>query len=284
MIADRNGNIIQRETALKSMRFFYRTFLGRLLLKPLVQPWVSRLMGKYKDSGRSCRAIPKFIEKNHIDMSIYEDREFTSYNDFFTRKIKPGARSLCMDADALMSPCDCKLSVYTADESGMYEIKNSLYALSDLVGEENAKAFVGGTLLVFRLTVDDYHRYAFFDDGTAEKPVHIPGVFHTVNPIAMERYKVFSRNTREYTLLHTKNFGLAAQIEVGALMVGRIVNHDKTDFVRGEEKGYFEFGGSTVILLLQKGVAKIDEDILRNMQNGLETRILFGEKIGTKIK
>jgi phosphatidylserine decarboxylase len=71
-------------------------------------------------------------------------------------------------------------------------------------------------------------------------------------------------------------------MEVGALLVGKIVNHHGPAAVRrGQEKGYFQFGGSTVVLLLKKDTALLDEDILENSRNGIETVVKFGEKIGT---
>lgn len=131
-----------------------------------------------------------------------------------------------------------------------------------------------------RLCVDDYHRYCYIDDGTKEENIFIPGVLHTVNPIALENYKIYSQNQREYTIMHTKNFGDVIQIEVGAMMVGKIVNYDgKTDIKRGEEKGKFLYGGSTIILLLNQNI-KIDDDIIKNTQDGAETIVKMGEKIG----
>lgn len=282
MIADRQGNVLVKDDAGKAQKFLYRTFIGRLLLKIITRPFLTKLVGKYKNGKRSAKGIKKFIAAHAIDMSDYEPREYSSFNDFFTRKIKDGARPIDLTPDHLVSPCDAKLSVYTADEKGEYPIKNSYYRLKDVVGEENEKKFYGGTVLVFRLSVDDYHRYSFFDSGTAEKTVKIKGVFHTVNPVAMERYKVFSLNTREYTLIHTQNFGDAVYAEIGALCVGKIVNTGKTRFVRGEEKGYFEFGGSTVIVVLEKGAAIIDADIRENAAKGYETKVKSGEKIGEK--
>ncbi len=283
MIADRKGEILAVKTSSKTQRFLYRTFLGRIILKILVLPFVSRMVGSYKNGRASAKGIKKFVKKNGINMSEYEEREFSSFNDFFTRKIKAGARPIDDNPLSLIAPCDGNLSVYRADDDGEYCIKGSYYKLSDLIGKENAEAFCGGTLLVFRLAVDDFHRYSFFDGGSAEETVKIKGVFHTVNPIAMERYKVFSLNSREYTLLHTDNFGDAVYTEIGALMVGKIVNSDKKCFIRGEEKGYFEFGGSTVVVTLKKGTVKIDNDIAENIKKGYETKVRLGEKIGERV-
>ena len=147
-----------------------------------------------------------------------------------------------------------------------------------------AETYRGGLCLIFRLSPDDYHRYAYPDGGTREQEVCIPGVLHTVNPIAAD-LKVYRRNARCYTLLHTAHFGDVVQMEVGALLVGRIVNHKTgTGTVEKlEEKGYFEYGGSTVILLLQRGAVQMDEDILHYSAQGIETQVRLGERIGAAL-
>ena len=128
-----------------------------------------------------------------------------------------------------------------------------MYSLSDLLGNhELAQQYDGGTCLVFRLSVDDYHRYCFIDDGSKEEDVYIKGVFHTVNPIANDYYPIYKQNSRSYSLLHTLHFDDVIYMEVGAMMVGKIVNHSLDSFCRGDEKGYFEFGGSTIVVLLKK--------------------------------
>ena len=144
-----------------------------------------------------------------------------------------------------------------------------------------AAEYVGGWCLIFRLTVDDYHRYCYAFDCEKEENIRIPGRLHTVNPIANDFFPIYKENSREYTILHTREFGDVIAMEVGALLVGRIVNHQGPAFVRrGQEKGYFQFGGSTVVLLLKKDTAILDGDILENSRNGIETRVKFGEKIG----
>ncbi|MBR7165409.1 MAG: phosphatidylserine decarboxylase, partial [Clostridia bacterium] len=138
-----------------------------------------------------------------------------------------------------------------------------------------------GVCAIFRLTVSDYHRYCYFDNGTKEENVFIPGFLHTVNPISLDRYPIYKTNSREYTLLHTENFGDVVQMEVGALLVGRIVNyHQNHRFTRGEEKGRFEFGGSTIVLLFEKGSVKFSQEMFDYSQKGWEKKVLMGEKIG----
>ena len=218
-------------------------------------------------------------------MADYENREFSSFNDFFTRKLAPGKR--CPDADpsAVIAPADSKLTVYDIDEDSIYRIKGADYSIAKLLGNDYALAreFMGGKCFIYRLTVDNYHRYCYPDKGREETYRFIPGILHTVNPIATARYDVYGKNCRELTLLDTENFGRIAYIEVGAMMVGRINNHHSTpSFNRGDEKGYFSFGGSTIILLYKKDAVSVDADIAENSKTEIETTVLFGEKVGSK--
>ena len=233
------------------------------------------------NSSLSKGQINSFIKKNNIDMNLYESQDYHSYNDFFTRTIKDGVRHIDMDENALIAPCDSKLTVYPIEDTLQLKIKNSVYTIEDLLMSPSlADEYRGGLCLVFRLTVDDYHHYHFIDDGTADKDHFIKGVFHTVNPIASDYYPIYKTNSRSYTVLHTKHFGDVVQMEVGAMMVGKITNLNKKTFKRGEEKGYFEFGGSTVVLFIKKDIVDIDEDILNISKNEDEVRVLMGERIG----
>jgi phosphatidylserine decarboxylase len=135
--------------------------------------------------------------------------------------------------------------------------------------------------LIFRLTVDDYHRYCYMADGQKEANVKIPGVLHTVNPIANDVVPIYKENAREYSILHTEHFGDVLMMEVGALLVGKIVNHPTAPQVRrGDEKGFFRFGGSTVILIFKPGTLVPDADLVENSNMGFETVVKYGEKIG----
>lgn len=188
------------------------------------------------------------------------------------------------DSDILISPCDSKLSVFKLDKAydeTIFVIKGAYYTLSDLLNYSPlAKQYENGYCLIFRLGVTDYHRYGYIDEGNQEKNISVPGVFHTVHPISLEKYNFFKRNHRSYTVLHTKNFKDVVQVEVGAMMVGRIKNHfEDHSFTKGEEKGYFMFGGSTIILLIQD-IVTIDEDILMQSQKNNEITVRYGERIG----
>ena len=263
------------------MRFLYRNPFGRFILKTLTRPTVSKIGGAFLSSPLSKPMIKRFIKNNKIDMSQFETVKYKNYNDFFTRKIVKTARPIDMNANSLISPCDSRVTLYNIDENERFFIKGREYSIEQLLGKDDlAQKFSGGVCLVFRLQVDDYHRYSWFDSGEVVDNYKISGKLHTVQPIALERYNYYHENAREITVMNTRNFGVAVQCEIGALMVGKIVNHKCTNFEKGEEKGYFEFGGSTIALLLSKDVAKISAEIIENSKNGIETQVKLGEKIG----
>jgi phosphatidylserine decarboxylase len=281
---DRNGNMIhQNDKQDKILEVLYTRKAGRILLRQLIKPWVSNTIGAVMNNPCSTILIPSFVKKNKINMEEYESRRFTSYNDFFTRRLKEGQRMIDQQPDHLIAPCDGKLSVYTIDKNSRFLIKNTRYTLQQLLRSNKlADFYENGILLLFRLTVDDYHRYCYIDHGSKSRNYHLKGVFHTVNPIANQVLPIYKENTREFTIIDTNNFGRVLTMEVGALMVGRIVNyHEEAIVARGEEKGRFEFGGSTIIVVLEKGRAVIDEDIRSNSRNGIETLVKLGERIGT---
>lgn len=285
MIRDRNGCEIPENSGQgKALKLLYCNVFGRLVLKVLTMPIISKIVGAFMDSPLSIPIIQPFIRNNHIDMSQYKRKKFNSYNQFFTREIKPSARPISPIPTDLISPCDSKLTVYEISENSLFEIKDSRYSVADLIDNPRiAEKYTGGYCMIFRLCVDDYHRYCYIDNGTKSNNKFINGELHTVNPIALEHYNIYKRNCREYTILRTENFGDVIQIEVGAMLVGKICNHHgKYKYRRGEEKGMFKFGGSTVVLLFQRDKVVVDDDILANSANHTETVVRFGEKIGVK--
>lgn len=266
-----------------ALRFLYGTCAGRMVLKLAASRPVSYLAGGFMDSPLSRPLIGPFIRKNGIDMGDYLPLPFACFNDFFCRPIRQALRPVPEEASVLMAPCDGLLSVYPITDGLVLPIKQSLYSVAELLGDSaEAGIFRDGLCLVFRLCVNHYHRYAYLDDGTLRKKRFLPGELHTVRPIALAALPVFTRNCREYTLMETEHFGPVAQVEVGAMLVGKIRNHKGPGmtFRRGEEKGRFLYGGSTVVLLLEKGRAALDEDLFENTARGLETPVRLGEALG----
>lgn len=269
----------------KSLTFLYKNIFGRIILKVITLPFVSAIVGKYMSSSLSKGRIEKFITQNNINMDEYEKADYKSFNEFFTRKIKAEKRPFPTDRSLFFSPCDGKLSAYKIKDNTVLPVKGSHYTISQLLSnEELAKQYKEGYCLVFRLAVDDYHRYAFVDDSIQEKSVKIKGILHTVQPIALNKYPVFVQNSREYAMMHTENFGDIVQVEVGALMVGKIKNHISSGKIeRCKEKGMFLFGGSTIILLCDKDAVEIDETFFTNTDNNKETIVKMGQVLGKKI-
>ena len=188
-----------------------------------------------------------------------------------------------MEISDFISVGDSRLTVYPIDKNLTFPVKQSEYCVSSILQDEKlAKRYQDGLCIVFRLCVDDYHRYSFFDSGKIKNTYFIPGRLHTVSPIVYEHYQVFQENSRQVSVLETDHFGTVAWVEVGALMVGKIVNHPKKEFQRGEEKGYFEFGGSTIVLFLEKNQLEIDPLILKYSSEKVEVKVSLGTVIGKK--
>lgn len=268
------------------VRFLYGTPVGRWLLKGLTNPIFSRVGGYLLDHPASRIFIKAYIGHNHIDMNRFEQKKYYSFNDFFVRKLKAEEPFPSSAPENLLAPCDGKVSVYRIGRDQGFRIKNSVYSITDLLADpELGEEYQGGTCVIFRLTPDDYHRFSYFDNGVIRSQKKIKGILHTVRPIAHSRYPVFIQNSRVCTVMDTEHFGTVVQVEVGALMVGKI-NHNQSSgsFRRGEENGFFEFGGSTIILLLKKNTVKLHSKLKSNIRQGLESKIAIGEMIGRAAK
>lgn len=272
MYYDLNNDLFIEEKNNKLLNFMYNNIIGRFILKIATTKIVANIYSVYMNSKLSKKKIKKFIKKNYINMDEYKEKNYKSFNDFFIREIKPNKRRI---EDDLIAVCDSKLSVYGLDDNSKFNIKSSIYTVEELIGEKRQYKYA----LVFRLCVDDYHHYIFPDDGKVIRTKHINGVLHTVQPIALKKYKVFHENSRDITFLKCNNLGDVCYIEVGALMIGKIVNINKNTFKKGEEKGHFEFGGSTVIMLINKDI-NLNKKIIENSKNGIETIVKMGQSIG----
>ena len=268
-----------------ALTFLYRTVPGRMLLKLMIGRGLSQAAGRFLSSPLSRPLIGPFIRKNGIDLTDYAQEDYGCFNDFFCRRIRPEKRPLPEDPAVLFAPCDGLLSAYRVSDGLVLPIKQSRYSVSDLLGmDASSRLFRDGVCLVFRLCVDNYHRYCYPDDGQKGPNVFLPGVLHTVRPIALESVPVFVRNCREYTVMETVHFGTVAQVEVGALLVGRIDNRQGAGpITRGAEKGRFLFGGSTVVLLLEKDRVNVDGALFAATENGIETPVVLGQVLGRAV-
>ncbi len=269
-----------------SLEFLYKTKIGRIVLRPLISRPVSALSGAFLDSGISKILIPYFVRKNGINTADYRLEGISSFNDFFCRKIYERLRPISRISEDFISPCDGLLKVNRIKDGMVIPVKQSVFTIEELLHDKKlAKSFDGGYCMVFRLCVNHYHRYSYIDSGFKYKNRVIKGFYHTVRPVALAEYPVFVQNSREYAVIDTDNFGRCVQMEVGAMLVGRIVNEEKNScmVVRGEEKGHFEYGGSTIIVLVKKGKIQLNSSVKNSMISGEELPVRMGETIAKKL-
>jgi phosphatidylserine decarboxylase len=268
----------------KALRFAYETLLGRTLWPVLFgSRFVSAVMGRRYDSPRSKADIAKLasIPGCRADEAEKPIAEYASFNEFFTRRLKPGARPL---GEGFTSPADGRLMLYLgADADSPFPLKGARRSLREVFGPKGAPEVESGRydVAVVRLAPVDYHRFHFpFDCRTPFPPSVIPGEYHSVNPIALARRPdVYADNERQIVACDAA-FGRFWLVDVGAFGVGTIVQTYKGDsHAKGDEKGYFKFGGSTVVIVARSGALKFDDDIVANSGKGIETRVLCGERI-----
>lgn len=263
-----------------ALRFAYETLLGRTVWPVLFgSGFLSSLLGCYYDSPRSKKAIAALAA---IPGCLPDEAEkplaaYGSFNAFFTRRLKPGARPI---GDGVVSPADGRLRLYLgADAETPFPLKGATKSLRQVF---DASAPAGKyDIAVIRLAPVDYHRFHFPCDGTVAGPIKVlPGKYHSVNPIALVRYPdVYADNERQIVKARA-SFGDFWLVEVGAFGVGTIVQTFAGEtFAKGDEKGYFKFGGSTVILIVPAGILRFDADLVRASAEGLETQVRCGESI-----
>ncbi len=274
--------IQQPEVGIGAIRFVYGTSLGRMLAKGILcRKFVSNAYAAWQKSCFSRGKVRKFMAQYQISVDDCTTREFPNFNAFFTRRRRCYVNQT--PETGLPAIADAKLTALPIDGQSVCTVKGVPYTVAELLDDAALAArYVGGLCLIFRLAPSDYHRYAYPDNGRQDTTRLVPGVLHTVHPLAAD-LRVYRRNTRTVTVLHTEHFGQIVQLEVGALLVGKICNHCETDgeFTKLQEKGYFAYGGSTVILLLQHGTAVPDADIAAQSAAGIETQVHLGEQVAS---
>ncbi len=274
----------------KLLKWMYRDSPFSVSTRHLVAAKLpSVLYGKLQHTRISRKKIQKFIDKHSINALDFEEAKETypTFNDFFIRRLKPHARPLDTHKHACVSPADGRLLAYDAiDIDNLVQIKGVHYKLSELLDDEAlSRQYQGGACIVIRLSPVDYHRFHYPDDGTIKAFRQIKGRFFSVNPIALKKVlKLYVQNKREYMVYESESFSELILMEVGATFVGSIVQHHNVGYqaLKGEEKGYFHFGGSTVILFAKPNVLTIDADLLENTKAGYETKVFMGERIAIK--
>lgn len=279
--------LIEKVPGEKYLKFLYYNPLGELPLNMIVRKkWLTSYYGKKMNTPESVDKIESFIKETGIKMAEAKKniKEFTSFNDFFYRELKPGARKIDYNENILVSPADGKILAFeNLDEEKKLYIKGDEFTLQEFFkDDELAKKYKGGTFVIVRLAPVDYHRFHFPTDGKISESKVIEGYYYSVSTHAIKKnFRILCENKREYSILHTENFGDIAMVEVGATMVGGITQtYTPNSYVlKGDEKGYFYFGGSTCILVFEKGKIQMDRDLIENTKKGIETKVYMGEKI-----
>ncbi len=268
----------------KALRFLHVNPKGRKLTDLVLRHLTPNLLyGLYQRSARSRKAIPSFVASLGIDASE-ADRplaEYRSLDDFFTRRLKAGARPIDPAPGHLVSPADGRVLVYPRIEKGRMTVKGAKVTLSELLGDAGrAKHYEGGSAVVVRLAPPDYHRFHFPESGDATEAEKIGWHLYSVNPIALKAGAPSFKNKRQVTVIATKRFGDLLMLEIGALGVGKIVQTFRAGPVtRGMEKGYFRFGGSTVMLVAPPDRVRWDDDLVEASRGELETLVKMGTRI-----
>lgn len=276
-----------------AIKFIYDNSFGRLLAPIVASKPVSQLYGCFQDRPMSKNKVAPFVEKFNIDLSIYKagsvssDKKANSYksfNEFFIREFAANQRTFVDDDNKMPAFCEARYFGHEEINNDVaIPVKGKLLRSEDLLGGSKwAQTFAAGPLLIARLCPVDYHRYHYPLSGETLDSFQIEGQYHSVNPIALSsKPEIFIINERRASILETEKFGKLAYIEVGAAMVGKIIQrHDEAkSHIKGDEKGYFLFGGSTVILLGEKGKWSPSDDIISNTKNGIETYLHLGEEV-----
>ncbi|KAG8776582.1 hypothetical protein FRC12_000836 [Ceratobasidium sp. 428] len=259
---------------------------ARKLLKSM-----SIKQGQKYDSPESAREIPAFIAFHNLDVEEIKDPldSFKNFNEFFYRKLKETARPVSepQNPGRMVSCADCRMMAFeTVNDATRLWIKGREFSVKRLLGETYANEFPkydGGALGIFRLAPQDYHRYHSPVDGVVGPMTYISGEYYTVNPQAIRtQLDVYGDNARKIVPIDSPTFGRVMCVCIGAMMVGSIITTVKEgeQIARGQEFGYFAFGGSTIVILFERGKLTWDDDLLANGQSTLETLVRVGMGVG----
>jgi len=284
-----NEQIVEQIPGGNFMKFLYgQSPLGKITLNGLFKrKFISSIFGGILNLSISKLRVKGFIAKYKMDMSAYIVPEggFKTFNDFFYRHIKPEARPI---GKGIVSPADGKILVFPKiDQHENFFVKGSFFSVKSLLDSETlSEKYKDGAMCIVRLAPTDYHRYHFPVAGFVGENKKIHGHYFSVSPLALKKsLAIFCRNKREYSIIKTPALGDVAFCDIGATMTGGIIqsHQQNSNIKKGDEKGYFAFGGSTVVLFFEKNKMTFSEDLIKNTKNGFETAVLMGETIGNPI-
>jgi phosphatidylserine decarboxylase len=277
----------------RALSLLYGNSFASRLFSWIFLPLISRVAffssfyGFLQKRASSQKKIKPFISTYGIDTSEFLDSSFSSFNDFFIRKLKKEKRPIVSDPRSLCMPADGRYLVFPDLRSvDRFYVKGQSFSISSfLQNSAYGRRYSEGSMVISRLCPVDYHRFHFVSDGIASASELVKGNYQSVNPIALrQNLSILWTNKRMITEIETERFGTILYCEVGAVCVGTIhqTYTPNTMVCKGDEKGYFSFGGSCLVLLFEKGRVLFDSDLVENSLKGFETRANFGESLGVE--
>lgn len=275
----------------RSLRWTYGTTAGKVALHALVKRIAfSKFYGWWMDRPSSRNRIGPFIETYGLDASEFAENpeSFQSFNEFFARKLRKDARPIDPDPARVVFPADGRHLCIPdlADHVGLF-VKGEMFDLAALIGDQElAEPYRNGSLLMSRLCPTDYHRFHFPVAGTPGPSRLLPGPLFSVNPLALrQNIEILATNKRVVTRIDTEDCGTVLMCEIGATCVGGIVQTYRPGerIKKGDEKGYFRFGGSSTILIFEPGRVVFDEDLREQSAMHRELYARMGDSVGRVI-
>ncbi|MBC8009452.1 MAG: phosphatidylserine decarboxylase [Burkholderiales bacterium] len=271
------------------LRFIYGgNPLGRLSLAALVRrAGFSAWYGWRMNRPVSANKVLPFVVEYDLDADEFGKpaTAYRTFNEFFYRRLKPGARPITPGEDVAVFPADGRhLAYQNVDTADGFYAKGKKFTLAALLGSASlAEEFAGGSMLISRLCPVDYHRFHFPVSGVPGEATAINGWLYSVSPLALRINPGYlTENKRMVTIMESPRFGRVAVLEVGATMVGAILQDytPEKPVAKGDQKGMFAFGGSCVITIFQRDRVRFDEDLVRNASQQREVYARMGERLG----
>ena len=281
---DRSGEWIEEETITEKIYpILFGNPIGRFLTKPFTSPMFSKFIGAVLDCRLSVILTLPYKKMHKIDMKRYKPQFYESFNAFFMRETKEEYRVIDEEIGSMIAPAEGRMMLYPITEQQTVTVKGAEYSISSLLKSKKlASRYAGGNAMVVHLSGGNSHHYCYVAEGIKGKNHYLQGNLQAFHPIHHEQVKTYWENSREFCRIRTEHFGEVIQMEVGALSVGRICNLQEgiARVKKGEEKGCFAYGGSAIVVLFEKDRVDFDEDLVENSEQGVETMVRLGERVG----
>lgn len=282
--------IAQSDKDASNVSFLYNNRFGKKVRSCITGPWFSTTAGYMADTRLSKRGIRTFIKRYNINIDDIEKpvSKYTSLNDFFSRKLRPGARPIDQHKHSIVSPADGNILVIEhLQATTTFPVKTCTFNLAAFLQDSVlAQNYIDGTLVIIRISPGDYHRFHFPTTCTPSAPCCINGKYESVNALVYQAgVQPLTENERHRIILTLPDTRKIIMVPVGAMCVGKIIEtyRPEMSYDKGAEAGYFGFGGSTVVLLFPPHCVSLHKQFVHTSENNIETPLKMGETIGTLV-